>query len=287
MNKFELKFEGNDTENHEIDFYDTAQAMVGFQRSLALTTHLVLNGTIITQAPALQGARVLLRPQEAGSYKIPAYITSIGLAAYGIGTADTDTVLGHLVYSAYDYTVQKTLGFNVDFDKSLGQQYEELQKNKQNEIPIVSEEKFDSLIEKIEPAMKEVHRPIVKSHSALAGVIISQSKEAPFEVPLNADTYAYLIASDQDNDLLTLNAKVSSYNINTFRGRAYFADAKRPIPFALDDVAQSASAVARITASLRANARNKMNDEADIELTGYANRSPTGRFKSFLVVDVD
>ena len=36
-----LKFDGNNFDN-TIDFYDVGRALVGFQRSLALTTHLVV-----------------------------------------------------------------------------------------------------------------------------------------------------------------------------------------------------------------------------------------------------
>lgn len=54
MTDIKLKFEGNLSDNHVLDFYDAARAMMGFQRSLALTTHLVVNGEIITQAPSLK-----------------------------------------------------------------------------------------------------------------------------------------------------------------------------------------------------------------------------------------
>jgi hypothetical protein len=285
--KFELIYEGNTADFQELDFYDVAQAMVGFQRSLALTTHLVVNGTIITQAPSLRGARVIARAPEAGSYKIPAYITSLSLAAYGLGTADTDTVLGHLVYSAYDYAISKTLGFNVDFDSSLGEQYERFQKQTDGAAPELSEERFDSLSEKIEPALKEIHRPIVKSGTATSGMILGQNKGRPFELPIDRDSYNYLIASDREESISEFSAKISSYNMNTFRGRAYLDEAKRPVPFILEDVATSPAAVARITASLRANAQKRMSDDAEVILSGYANRSPTGRLKSLYVVDVE
>jgi len=48
MVEFSLSFEGDRADRHELDFYDAAQAMLGFQRSLAITTHLVLNGKVIT-----------------------------------------------------------------------------------------------------------------------------------------------------------------------------------------------------------------------------------------------
>jgi hypothetical protein len=67
-----LRFRGQTSDQHAIDLYDVSQALIGFERSLALTTHLILNDEIITQAPALKGAKYLLvhRKQEVGSLQL-------------------------------------------------------------------------------------------------------------------------------------------------------------------------------------------------------------------------
>ena len=51
---FTLSFEGNDADNSELEFYDAVQAMLGFQRPLAITIHLIVNGEVIIQAPGLK-----------------------------------------------------------------------------------------------------------------------------------------------------------------------------------------------------------------------------------------
>ena len=56
---FTLSYEGEAADLSLIDFYDVAEALVGFERSLAITTHYVLNGSVITQAPSLKGAQIL------------------------------------------------------------------------------------------------------------------------------------------------------------------------------------------------------------------------------------
>ena len=65
---FRLSYEGNESDRQQIDLYDVSQALIGFQRSIALTTHLVINREVITQAPFLKGARILAAPakREAG-----------------------------------------------------------------------------------------------------------------------------------------------------------------------------------------------------------------------------
>lgn len=64
---FTLSYSGDQADDHEIDFYDVAQALVGFQRTIALTAHLVINGEVITQATALKGVRITAVPPEEGS----------------------------------------------------------------------------------------------------------------------------------------------------------------------------------------------------------------------------
>jgi hypothetical protein len=72
--EFELKYDGGRASEGLIDFYDVSHALVGFQRSLALTTHLVVNGEIITQAPYAQGFEILVPTFEKGSWKSKAIV---------------------------------------------------------------------------------------------------------------------------------------------------------------------------------------------------------------------
>ena len=123
-----LSFSGSRADQNEINFYDVSQALIGFERSLALTTHLILNGKIITQAPALRGAEILALAPAEGSWKLSAIILVAATGLYHLGTAPKDTPIGHLIRSGYDYVISEALGFHVDYDKSLGQQYEELKK---------------------------------------------------------------------------------------------------------------------------------------------------------------
>lgn len=77
MIKFILKYEGGDADNHLLDFYDAAQALDGFQRSLAITTNLVINGNIITQSTSLKNAKMLVSPPKEGSWEIATIIVPI------------------------------------------------------------------------------------------------------------------------------------------------------------------------------------------------------------------
>lgn len=141
MAEIALSFQGNLADRNSIDLYDAARALTGFQRSIALTTHLILNGEIITQAPKLKGAKIITTAPEDGSWKITA---TVMVALWTLGTASKDTPFGHILFSAYDYVVKETLGFHVDYEKSIGLQYEEYLASQK-----ITQEKIDSLIEKL------------------------------------------------------------------------------------------------------------------------------------------
>lgn len=88
MIEIALSFEGNEADSNELDLYDAAQAMMGFQRSLALTTHLLLNGKVITKAPFLKNAQIFSTPPEEGSWKMTAIIAT---SIFSLATAPKDS----------------------------------------------------------------------------------------------------------------------------------------------------------------------------------------------------
>jgi hypothetical protein len=189
---FTLSFEGEAADLSLIDFYDVAEALVGFERSLAITTHYVLNGNVITQAPALKGAQILAMPSERGSWKIAAYVVPIAYALSQINAVPRESPLGNLIYSSYDYVISETLGFHVDFSKTLGVQYEEYKRTHLAQNPI-TESGLDSVIEKCDTAIRQMHRPVVKSNTAERGMIgqILPSTTRLIR-PINSQTYEYI-----------------------------------------------------------------------------------------------
>jgi hypothetical protein len=259
--------------------------MEGFQRSLALTSHLVLNGEIITQAPSLKGASVFVRPPRAGSFEIAAIIAAGAGAVYKLGTADRNTPLGHLVHSVYDYVVKSTLGIRVNYEESLGQSIE-ISRKRGDSIAPPTQSKIDSLAEKIEPSLIKMHRPIVKSETASIGKVSHFTKEKPLTIAdLSVETYGYVAFNEPADLPERFIGRVSSFNINTFRGRIFISNEERPIPFELVNVARSDDNVRLVGRSLAFN--SGMSDERGlIEFLGFRNDSRTGRLKKIDVLDV-
>lgn len=286
--EFSLSFEGNSADEHQLDFYDVAQAIAGFQRSLALTTHLVLTGNIITQAPSLKAAQILALPPEEGSWKIKAAV--VLTAAYHVLTLPHDTPLGHLVYSSYDYVVKETLGFHVDYDKSLGRSYDEIRRRygEDSNVPILQQSQLDSVLEKCEPSIRSMHRPIHASKTAIEAKISCTLPRGERLVgePLTDETFEYLEYTRSSDDIENVLGKVSSYNINTFKGRLFLYDEGRPIPFIISDTARTANTVNKIVESLKQNAVNRNSAVGNISCRAIKYFSRTGRLKRILITEV-
>ncbi|MBV9529437.1 hypothetical protein [Sphingomonas sp.] len=283
MTEFSLSYRGSEAQDHLLDFYDASKALVGFQRSLALTVHLALNGEIITQAPSLKGARVLVGPPVAGSWEIVATVLG-GISAASL--APKDSVLGHFTRSLYDYVLKATLGIDVDFEKTIRQQFAEQCAQKG-----ITEEKLDSLIEKTEPAIVEMHRPIVWSQSARrARVFFGRDGDKLVGPSLTPATYEHATRTKKLTKPEKFDGLISSYNANTFKGRIYLVDAKRPVPFELAEKARDTQSIRKITSSLRSNALDRLtsrrNYNADITMNAFRHESSTGRLKSIFVVEV-
>lgn len=286
--KFELSFSGNESEENYIEFYDLSQALIGFQRSLALTTHLVINGEIITQAPSLRGARIYASIPEEGSWKIPAYIVAGATGLYALGTAQNNSPLGHIVYSMYDYAVSQSLGVHVDYNKSLGQLYDEAQKKKLP-LKVISESQADSLIEKCSTAFREMHRPIYKSETATKATIYTYPtrKPLPLNTPLTQDTYEYINETYEAPTPEIIIGRISSYNSNTHKGRIYVPEIGRPISFEVNPPIRNTETARLITTSLQLNAtKNGGEMGALISMLAIRRTSKSGHLKSFVALNI-
>lgn len=283
---FSISYSGQIAEDHEIDFYDAAQALVGFQRSLALTIHLALNGEIITQAPSLKGASINITPPEEGSWKTTAtVICAILGGVYTFGTAPKDTPIGNLARSMYDYMISETLGVHVDYNTTIGQQIDEL-KSRHPELKKITPEKMDSLAEKCEVAVVNMHRPIAHSQSATqARITTGQGRhEKPLGPPLSFQTYEYVVFTTRSDAPITLAGRVSSYNMNTYKGRIYVEEYQRPIPFELSSNARDAATIGKVTNSLSANAQH--NGPSSLTFVAFQDFSRTGRLKKLFIVEI-
>lgn len=280
---FLLSYEGNLADKNELDFYDAARAMAGFQRSLALTTHLVVNGEIITQAPSLKNARIIVATPRPGSWEVVATIVGV---VWALGNAKKDTPFGHIIYSVYDYVVTQTLGFPVDYNKSLQSSYAE-----HLAALDITPANIDSLSEKIESSLADMHRPIVASKSADHADVYAGDRSSPkirLGREFNQSSYEFIKQSFIEDNMTESDGVVSSYNRNTYAGRMYIFEESRPIGFELVDGAKTRKNIEIITSSLRTGAIERGDNKLGaIRMTGFRVVSSTGRIKGVRIHKVE
>lgn len=281
-----ISYSGGLADENRVDLYDIAQAMVGFQRSIALTTHLVLNSEIITQAPFLKGATIHALPPMDGSWKMNTIIVLTGL--YSFGTLPNNSPLGHLIFSLYDYVVAESLGVRVDLNKSLGAIYEEAQKKKL-ELPEIKQHQADSLIEKCSTAIHEIHRPIYKTGTAkradVSGTIGARS--LPLQAAFTLETWEYIHETRTSDAPQQFIGRVSSYNSNTFKGRIYVQEFGHPVSFELSKEARNERVVELVTTSLQTNALGRYDaPEGTVFFLAFLKTSRTGRLKGLLIIQL-
>lgn len=281
---FELSFEGSYCDQNVIDLYDVSEALKGFHRTLALTAHLVLHSEVITKAPCAKDLNIYTFPSEKGSWKIIASLAIAGNFLVEGLKAPHDTVLGHIFFSAYDYVVSESLGVHVDYNKTLGQLYTE---HRNLKLPVITESQLDSVIEKTQNSIIEMHRPISKSNTANQLIIQASTAKDYFHLSskLDLDSYHYMMEDIIESQIITVTGVVTSYNSNTLRGRIFLSEINRPIPFELDSVLKSKkSTLKQIIQSLETHALSKEHLLVTMEVKAV--KTKNGRLKAYLVQKV-
>lgn len=215
-------------------------------------------------------------------------LAAIGASIYGAGTAPKNSPLCHVVHSAYEYVVKETLGIPVKYEETLGKTYNRLNAQ-ETDLPILSEERFDSLIEKCEPAIRQMHRPIINSKTAEEGVISIDTGSGMKSIDKLLDHYfwEYLTTTLIDDDISWYEGRILSYNSNTFYARIYIPDLKRPIPFELSESARNNEIFQILVESLCANAAQMHNSQGIVRIRGYAYRSKLGRIKKLRIFGIN
>lgn len=283
-----LEYDGAAAKNHLLDLYDFAKALRGFERSLALATHFVLNDEVITQVTSLRGAGIMCSPPQEGSFKIPAYIVAAGVMFHSLGSLENNNPLGHLIFSIYELAIFEATGQELDYDDSLREIYDRALKQGTSGILMPKRHRFDSLVEKMEPSIIELHRPIVGSETAISAKVFDPVRRKTIESAprLNArtsDQVRYRIRSE-DADFVA--GRISSFNMNTFHGRLVTLDEKRPIPFFLTPGGRSEEGVRLIAKSLSENIADPESDDSLIEFRVWRDRTRTGRTAKLIVLKV-
>lgn len=218
---------------------------------------------------------------------VGAILAGVGHGIFSVGTADKDTPMGNLGRSVYEYIVSELTGVNPDYDKTIGKVYRE-EKARNPNFPDLSQHRLDSLTEKCQGALLRMHRPIVASRTAKKATIRLNDGAGDVNLTgsLDRDSYDYMAHDIKDKNEVSVVGRVTSYNVNTYKGRIYLPVEKRPIPFILSEFARDKRTVDNIIDSLSATAKDKIDGTSDIKCFVYRTKSRSNRLKSLLITNV-
>lgn len=280
--EFTFSFDGNEAEQHRLDLYDAARALEGFHRTLALTTHLIINNEVITQAPSLKNATIYSLPPEEGSWKITVIVCT---TLFSLGTAPKDTPLGHLIYSAYDYVISESLGVHVDYNKTLGKLYED---SKAEKLPKIREHQLDSVIEKCSNSIKEMHRPIYQTNTANKAKISAKidSETKILSTSLDYETYMHIKTENINSKETLVHGYISSYNINTFNGRIYTTEVNRAVPFELSYYLKNEKKIIKLIVNSLRESALKVKERKKLKCLVQKVESVKGKLKKYIIISM-
>ena len=217
MEKLPLSVKYNlNSQDSYLDAYDAGIALSGISRSLAISMHYFVNGSVIKQAPALDGAKINLKPPKEGSF---VFEIDIELATAAIGGMAASGVVGNACYDFLKYIYSRTVG--RDYNPT----------NKASERLIRKDEgAIDAIVDTIESDVASIHRPII--HNAQNVFILNGQNNI---VRLDSGSYDYVRAKIVSDTTDRFIGNVSSFNAYTGRGRIYLKSDGRNISFSPED----------------------------------------------------
>lgn len=279
----EISYEGFSSDIHRIDLYDVSRAMMGIHRSLAITTHLILNKSIISKCTSLKNAEIISLPPEKGSWKMKIAIV-LGSATTAAMVAPQNSFLGHIVYSAYDYVLSESIGINVDYEKSLGKLSLE---NKDKKIYIPEQHILDIVVDKCHNSLIDIHRPIYESKTAKIGQIKAfiGNKEIKFNSHFNQETFEYLTEEIHKDELFSITGRIVGFSATNHSGRISVDGVDRHIPFKLDYEVKTNENFEKIIESLK-NSTLKNSTPINVTFDVKVIQTKKGKIKKYIVKKV-
>ncbi|WP_343619159.1 hypothetical protein [Ralstonia sp.] len=253
MSEFGLRFtfEKGIADENRLGLYDASVSLNGIARSLAITTHALVNGEIRTHGESAHGAKFFLLPSRKGSFIVDAAIW-IG-AAIGSG----------VVYDFIKYGFQEAAG--------IGDDAEERSRALQKRIePTIGE-----LPATLESALSDVHRPIRQDNEMTIKVTRPRGEVL---ITFDSSTASYLEphVAVVDEPIV---GNVTRYNTLSKWGKFYDRKQGRVISFFLQPTVSEYER-SLITWSLH---ENNLNHQGTLSLTATAVVTSNDRIKRYNV----
>ena len=199
----EIRFEGAEAEEHEIEAYTGAISLEGITRAATLAAHYAATENVRFRAPYSNEIEFRIFSPEPGSLRFPLKVFANIAGAVGKEKLAAALFLALLA-------------------RSTGQPIEP---EVQQEISAVKSGDLDALAEAAAPGLQRAHRWIDRNNKR---IIVTDDKDD--RVVLDNETKNYLDIEELD-EASSQDVTVSALNANNRTGRVYFDDLNRTIQF--------------------------------------------------------
>jgi hypothetical protein len=208
-----LKYEGDDADDHRLDVQLGGESLAGIGHALTLISHYAATGKVRQRAPYSEETRFYFTATQKGSIEwlIQTCINNPEAIMVGLGVNG----ITELVKYVFSRAVGKAPKINHNVVKALDE-------HRSGDL--------EALIEAVEPSLKRGHRVIGTSAQQIT---IVNGNNNQVLVGFDPGSKAYL-EDDIDGGQSTQDVSISSLNVNSRYGRAYFGDLKRTVPFRVD-----------------------------------------------------
>jgi len=211
-----FKYEGGIAAQGKLDIYDAAVALRGISRAVAITTHAFLHhGEIRTRAERVRGAKIYLEPPVAGSFD---QLVKILIDQSSLGHEIAVGVAASALWDVTKTIWSKTVGVSFEPSTPTGRMLSQR-----------IEPRIGDLEGVLEPAIKDMHRPIQSEPDEVRLNIVRP--RVGVVLLFNESTLEYLSAPSDNDHEISVSGNVTRYNIISGHGRFYDDEQQKTIAF--------------------------------------------------------
>jgi hypothetical protein len=203
----EIRFNGGEAEDHQIDLYTGAESLSGIGRVGNLVSHYIATGEVRFRAPYDEAVQFLIVDINEGSLRVA--VNQVARLSTGAASDLARTKAAKLL----SRVVARTLGKVEEGPLQLPD----------GTVPSGT---IDALAEASTPGMLRAHRWI-----NLDGKSVVVDPEGAQAITLNSETKEYLETEEVADDKETQDVSVGALNVNSRNGRVFFHDLGRTVPF--------------------------------------------------------
>jgi hypothetical protein len=204
-----------DDEPNRMELYDGAKTIFGLGRALQITSHYLVTRKVVFQAPAAHAARLYLKPAKRGSYEqiIEIVISNKEAIAAAVVVGVTKDILKDFI----TFVFQGVCGIVTRTSTRIVQ-----------EIADQHRADLEALEEALVGPLADAHRAVETNRAR------TRLKIEDRGITLDQDTLDHVRRKVRLPGAKKLEASISSYNINSRKGRLHNKQLGRTIPFRIE-----------------------------------------------------